>query len=428
MHALKNELIGRIPPAAFEIEEAVLGSMMMLRDSYCDYFFRLTVDHFYKPANRIVYNAIKKIHESGEFPDLISVEAILSDSGELDIVGGVVGLLDITGSATSNTEYHIEILHDRMIRRSAIHQCTEIINSAYESDAYVVLDKLSAASIGIGADSVKPASLTGSQIIEREKNAPVAERLYTGVRKLDEVLYESCGLVRGQVELTIADSGHGKTQYAMWKASRLMKRGYKVHWIQLEDYDTSTAEYFAKVCGDFMDNVRICHSLREIEDIKRECRRVKKEFRSDYIVFDYVQNIDANKKERSGNVEYISQQITRLAQDLNVVCHPLSQVTIDYGKRHGWRQEPNYGDVRWSQQLKQDAHIITSVFRPKMVDGLIEGENVLDWDGRKQPLDSVYVRQCKVRKGKQEIKRLQLIHLDHGLEILAKQEEPHVSW
>jgi len=422
MEAVRSEIAGRIPPAAIDLEVSVLGAMLTSRETYYDFFYRLSADHFYSPQNRIVFDAIKKVHESNEAPDLVSVEAILTDSGTLPQIGGINTLFDMTNAASFNTEFHIEILHDRMIRRNAILECTEIIKQAYEADAYVVLDRMSAASTGIGSGSVKPASLTPSQIMEREKNAPVAEKLYTGTRKLDEVLYPDCGLVRGEVELTIADSGHGKTQYAMFKAAKLMQRGYKVHWIQLEDYDTSTAEYFARVCGEYRDNVKICHSLRDIEDLKRECRRVKKEFKSDYIVFDYVQNIDANKKERSGNVEYISQQITRLAQDLNVVCHVLSQVTIDYGKRHGWRQEPNYGDVRWSQQLKQDAHIITSVFRPKMVDGLIEGEHVLDWDGRQQPMDSVYVRQCKVRKGKQEIKRLQLIHVDHGLELYTNRE------
>jgi len=107
---------------------------------------------------------------------------------------------------------------------------------------------------------------------------------------------------------------------------------------------------------------------------------------------------------------------------LNVFCHPLSQVSINYSIRSGWKQEPSYGDVRWSQQLKQDAHIITSVFRPCKIESLaLSQDKAKDWNDNMIPYDSVFIKQAKVRHGKQEWKRLHMIHTDDGLKPYANE-------
>ena len=129
--------------------------------------------------------------------------------------------------------------------------------------------------------------------------------------------------------------------------------------------------------------------------------------------------MDCSQKFQADKIEFVSKELRKLAKHLRVVVHLLSQVTIA-GDRRGWKLEPTYNDVRWSKQLKQDAHLMTSVFRPNKVDELIEvdlmGTNkVKDWNGNKQPFDSVYSRQVKVRGGKQEFSRLHMIHGDLGL-------------
>lgn len=407
-----------IPPQAIEIEESVLGAMIMDSPSVDVALETLSDDDFYKPSHRKIFQTISGLAAEKIPIDLLTVENHLKDSKLLDQVGGVGTLTQLTRCMTiGNMDSYCQIIKEKSMLRQIILKCQDLQKQAYDTskDPYGVMDSFSNAAHVINSDG-KIHSLTPSQIFEREKNTPKAEQLFTGNHTIDTSLCEHAGRTKGQVHLSIADSGHGKTAFGLLMAELLLQAGYKVHWFQLEDYDTVTAEYFRKVCGGNMDNIRICHDLYDIEAIKREARTVKREHGTDYIVFDYVQNIEAAKKTRSDQVEYISQQVTRIAKDLNVVSHVLGQITIDYGMRTGWKQEPRFGDVRWSQQLKQDAHIITSVFRPSRIESLtISDDQVKDWNDNPQPFNSVYVKQAKVRYGKQLYKRMHLIHTDKGL-------------
>ncbi len=339
------------------------------------------------------------------------------------MIGGSTYLADLTrfSGISGNAEYYCQILTERAVLRKVIQSCQSIVKQAYEPDAdpYRIMNEITQATQSIDGGIKAIHSLTPQEIFEREDKKPVAQKLLTKVKQMDEGIYKDSGLYRGHVELTIADSGHGKTQYALYKAELLLRQGYKVLWFQLEDYDLNTAKHFAINCPEFMNNIYICDNLYDIEEIKREARILNRDIGIDYIVLDYVQNIEASKQNRANQVEYISQQITRMAKDLNAICHPLSQVTINYNTRSGWAQEPSYGDVRWSQQLKQDAHIITSVFRPSRLDTLVKqvsGEKrIEDWTGSTQAFNSVYIRQAKNRYGEQTYKRLHLIHSDRGL-------------
>lgn len=423
-----EEKQGRIPPQATEVEQSVLGAMLIEREAAEIALELLEPEDFYKPANKQIFEVIGTLVKRNDEADLLSIENELHDKNLLDYVGGSGYLADLTRSVSSaaNIDYHAQIISEKSIKRNLILHCNEIIKMAYDpaSDTCDLIDDWSRRVAEVDQGIRNTHSHTPSEIFEREENEPIAEKILLGIPRLDEGIYEHT-MRRGQVELTIADSGHGKTQFALYKAVNLMKQGYQIGWFQLEDLDVETANYFERRVPDYRDNVFICHDLYDIEDIKREARRLKREHDVAYLVFDYVQNIECNKKNRTDQVEYISQQITRLAKDLKVFCHPLSQITMSYGTRHKWSQEPSYGDVRWSQQLKQDAHIITSVFRPSRIKELITDDgNVLNWEDKKVPYNSVFVKQAKVRYGKQEWKRLHMIHTDCGLELYTPLEDP----
>lgn len=416
-----------IPPQAIEIEESVLGMMLLESEAAHLAIELLDSDQFYKSAHKTIFQTISGLLAEHEQPDMLSLEQTLRDTGKLDEIGGKKYIIDLiqSVSSTSKVEDYCKIIQEKALMRSIILHCSDIQKAAYDSsqDPYGVVDKFTAAASGLEGNAKPSHFLTPSQIFKREENKPQYEKLYTGNQTIDHSLCEHAGLTKGHVHLTIADSGHGKTAFALYMAEMLMQRGYKVAWVQLEGMDVETAEYYRDVCNEHRDNIYICQDLYEIEDLKRDLYKAKREFDIDYVVFDYVQNIEANKRNRSDQVEYISQQITRLAKKLNVVCHPLGQVTIDYGLRTNWKQEPRFGDVRWSQQLKQDAHIITSVFRPSRIETLAVNEDqIKDWNDNLQPFNSVYVKQAKVRYGKQLYKRMHLIHTDKGLKPYANEQ------
>lgn len=416
---------GRIPPQAIEIEESVLGSCMMDTNATDYVLDSLAEADFYSPANVEVFKAIKSLHKKKAPIDPHTIEQELKDTNVFHYLPG--GHIDEMSARCNigSVEHDCQILKEKSIKRRIILDCSKIIEDAYDiTDAYTVIDSLNKAADGVEGRTKHKHSLTPAEIFHREENEPVQEKLLFGDEKLDEGLYSDAGSRKGHVKLTIADSGHGKTSVGLWEAELLLKRGYRGAWFQLEDYDVNTARHFERNVPELMNNIHICHDLYEIEDIKREARKLNREYGLDFIVFDYVQNIEATKKTGAESVEYISKQITRMAKDLNVLCCPLSQVTLDYKLKRGWSLEPSKGHVRWSQQLKQDAHVIVSVFRPSEITELVANETqVKDWDDNLHPINSVWIKQAKVRYGKRFFKRYHLIHTDKGIKPYSQIQE-----
>lgn len=400
---------------AHEIEEAVLGTCLTDIHGFRDVKEKIDIQCFGVAANRTIYEHCLKFEE----PDLILVERSIGQ--QLDRIGKDY-LLNLTMSATARIDEYCQILIEKKIARQ-IHAAANSVltHLEREGDIYHTLDEFVRSTQDLGAQTKDKHSLRPSEIFEREANTPLQEKLYTGDSKLDAGIYRESGMKRGHVKMIIADSGHGKTSYALYEAECLLRKGYRVHWFQLEDYDVNTARHFEANVPDHMDNLLICHDLVDIEDIKREARKHKREFETDYIVIDYVQNIEGNRRTRSDAVEYISQQITRMAKELNVVVSVLSQVTLDYKAKNGWSLEPSKGNVRWSQQLKQDAHAIVSVFRPAEIAELIMDGEVKDWKGNLHPINSCWIRQAKVRYGEKDFRRYHMIHLDNGLKPFERE-------
>lgn len=401
-------------PQAIDVERSILGSL--LTGTAFDLVFLTEVD-FYDARHREIFKTIKLLHDSGSNIDLITVSDKLKSHEDY--------IIDLTSETAYDMHIndYCKIVKEKAIRRNVIQKSTEAINDAYDDiELNVVLDKIAQID---NDDTSQKRTYTPKEILKRDELKPKAQKLFLGYSDLDHGIYGD-SLCKGQVELTIADSGHGKTQYALFKAESLLRRGYKVAWFQLEGYDSETAKHMINNEIKETDNMFITDSLYDIEDIKRESRRLNREHDLDFIVFDYVQNVECSQNiSRTEKVEYISKQITKMAKELNVVCNPLSQITISYNTRFGWKQEPSYGDVRWSQQLKQDASIITSVFRPSRIESLcVSEEHVLDWNDKQVPYNSVYIKQAKVRHGVQEWRRFHMIHTDKGIKPYTDENYP----
>ena len=413
---------GLLPPQAIEYEEGILGTCLVLHECYDTIKATLTPDYFYKPRHKTIFQAMLKC----DIPDTLSVMQVLRDSGKFEEVGEIS---ELTKYCTSRVDHYLDVIVERYHRRKMIGELSNSIRMLYDvtEPLEVIQDKVHNSSI-IG--DVDNGLINALEIIEREKTRPKAEQLYTGYKQLDEGLLHH-GMKRGRTILTIADSGHGKTQFAMFVAEKLLRKGCKIAWFQLEGYDADTANYMHTIAGSHAENIFIADSLFDIESIKRQCRIMKKEIGLDYVVIDYIQNVEHGNKRlsKTEQTENVSKEITRLAKELNIVMNPLSQVTISYDSRPGWKAEPKYGDVRWSQQLKQDAALILSVFRPAKIESLIKESplgsiSVLNWKQESVNYNSVFIKQAKNRYGEQDWRRLHLIHTyDKGLQILENFRE-----
>lgn len=417
---------GRIPPQAVEVEESILAGLLLNVDFES---VNLQADDFYKPANRHIFETMGKLYESGVNIDIVTVSNKLRDMNLLDQVGGEGFIIDLTKSFYHSFEMddYCEIVKEKSARRKIILSCNEAIKNAYDQSIEITKVVDDVAQVGLEEIVSKEYSLTPEEIKQRDKDNPKAEKLWFGYSDLDYGIFGD-SFRRGQVVLTMADSAHGKTAVTIALVKMLLQQGRYVHWFQLEGYDSETAQAMMDISNH--ENIKICDSLDDIEDIKRESRKINRERKregigTDLLVFDYVQNIECSQKiSKTEKVEYISRQVTKLAKELNCVSNPLSQVTIE-STRIGWQQEPRYNDVRWSKQLKQDASTMISVFRPSRIESLVvDDENVQDWNGNKVPYDSVFIKQVKVRHGKQEHKRFHMLHHNDGLKPYKDEKMP----
>ena len=319
------------------------------------------------------------------------------------------------------------ILKDNADRRKLTKSLTQATQLAHNPSTtmdqlMMEIDKLSGE-----LDEATPVdALTPTQIFEREQSQPKKEKLVTGEPKIDNQLYQHVGLHKGDINVILADSGHGKTQWSTSLASKLAVQGYQGLWFQMEDYDVNTATQLAMQAVAHADNVRIVDTTDDIDEIKRLCRLAKIEGGLDFVVIDYIQEVYAQGRydSRTLEINYVTKILKQIAKELNVLVIVPSQVTISEYNRSGWQLEPKYKDAQWAQVIKNVAHCMTSVFRPNMVESLILMDalgnlKVKGWrDGDVHAYESVFIKVVKSRRGQLTHERIKMLHhKDLGLKI-----------
>ena len=136
---------GKLPPQALDLEEAVLGALMLEKDPLTAVIDKLKPESFYKEAHQRIFSAIYNLFQKAEPVDSLTVTSELKSTGELEIVGGPYYIAQLTGkiASTANSEYHAHIILQKFIQRELIRISSEIIEDAYEdtTDVFDLLDK-----------------------------------------------------------------------------------------------------------------------------------------------------------------------------------------------------------------------------------------------------------------------------------------------
>ena len=136
---------GRVPPQAIDLEEVVLGAMMLEKNAVNSVIDMLTPDVFYKESHQLIFTAIKDLFGKSEPIDILTVTNQLKSSGNLEVVGGPYYISQLTNRVVSsaNIEYHARIILQKYIQRQLIVISSEIIKEAYEdtTDIFDLLDK-----------------------------------------------------------------------------------------------------------------------------------------------------------------------------------------------------------------------------------------------------------------------------------------------
>ena len=131
---LSQFVFGKVPPQARDLEEAVLGAVMLEKDALPSIVDFLKPEGFYVEAHQIIYKAIVKLFNDSQPIDILTVAEGLRKTGELDLVGGSYYITELTNrvATAANVEYHARIIAQKYIQRELIRTSTEIVKEAFE--------------------------------------------------------------------------------------------------------------------------------------------------------------------------------------------------------------------------------------------------------------------------------------------------------
>ncbi|TSA30398.1 MAG: replicative DNA helicase, partial [Bacteroidetes bacterium] len=218
---------GKIPPQAIDLEEAVLGAMMLEKDPLTEVIEILQPEIFYKEAHQIIFATIQKLFASTEPVDILTVTEALRKSGELDLVGGPYYITMLTNRVASaaNIEYHAHILLQKYIQRELIRISSEIIKDAYEdtTDVFDLLDKAENNLFFISENSLRRTYRSMQSIVKEaiqeiaagQKHEGHLRGVGSGFTELDRV---TGGWQRSDLVILASRPGMGKTAFALTMA------------------------------------------------------------------------------------------------------------------------------------------------------------------------------------------------------------------
>jgi replicative DNA helicase len=136
--------LGKLPPQALDLEEAVLGALMLEKDALSAVIDILKPEVFYKDAHQKIFESIQILFTASSPVDILTVTAQLRQQGNLEMIGGAFYITELTNRVASaaNIEYHARIISQKFIQRELIRISTDIINQSYEdtSDVFELLD------------------------------------------------------------------------------------------------------------------------------------------------------------------------------------------------------------------------------------------------------------------------------------------------
>lgn len=189
---------GKLPPQALDLEEAVLGAMMIDKKGVDEVIDILQPDAFYKDAHKYIFEAIVQLFTDTQPIDLLTVSAQLKKNAKLDLVGGDFYLIQLTQkiSSSAHIEFHSRIILQKFIQRSLIKISSEIIEESYDetTDVFDLLDKAESKLYEVTQGNIKRSSETAQSLVIQAKkrieeiaNKEGLSGVATGFEKLDKV-------------------------------------------------------------------------------------------------------------------------------------------------------------------------------------------------------------------------------------------------
>ncbi len=395
---------GKLPPQAIDLEEVVLGAMMIDKKGVDEVIDILSADVFYKQSHQHIFEAIHMLFENSEPVDLLTVASQLKKSSTLEAAGGEFYLVQLTQkvSSSAHIEFHARIILQKYIQRSLIKISNEIIEESYDetTDVFDLLDTAESKLYEITQGNIKRSSETAQQLViqAKKKIQEIANReglsgIPSGFDRVDKL---TSGWQPSDLIIIAARPGMGKTALTLSMARNMaVEHNIPVAFFSLE---MSSVQLITRLISSETGlsseklrtgnlekheweqlNVKV-NGLEKaplfiddtpslsIFDLRAKARRLSSQHGIKLIMIDYLQLMTAGGSQKGGNREQeistISRNLKALAKELAIPVIALSQLSRAVETRGGSKR-PLLSDLRESGAIEQDADIVSFIYRPE---------------------------------------------------------------
>lgn len=400
MVKIETHVLGMIPPHSLEAEQSVLGAMIINKEAINTAIEQIHPEDFYKEANKEIFKAIIELFNRNEPVDLITLSEELKRRGNLENIGGVTYLADLSGGVaiTSNIKYYCDIVEEKSILRRLIQSCDEIMGKSYEDSEEVgsIIEQAEKNIFDItqgrhreGFSPIKEVLLDSfSRIEEMAANQGQLTGLTTGFIDIDNKL---SGMQKSDLILLAARPSMGKTALGINIAvNSAIKANASVAIFSLEMSKEQLAQRMISsvahvdlqkiISGRLAEDewIKIINAMAPLSqseisiddtagislmEMMAKCRRLKIEKGLDLVVIDYLQLMESSGRQenRQQEISAISRGLKGLAKEMECPVVALSQLSRAPELRSDHR--PILSDLRESGAIEQDADVVMFLYR-----------------------------------------------------------------
>jgi replicative DNA helicase len=397
-----EESLGKLPPQAPELEESVLGAILLEKNAIVQVVDIVKPDDFYLEAHKVVYEAVLSLYKQDKPIDLRTVKVELERMGALDTVGGAYFLAEITSkvSSAANIEYHARIIAEMSIRRSIITDYGSIIHDSYDHtiDVFELLDRAQKALDDIAGNHLKGSFKSSDKIymdaiesMQKRRNQTGIVGAPCGYLSIDRI---TGGWQNQTLIIIAARPSMGKSAFVgnvarnaavdfkipvaifslEMSSLQFMNRMIsaeseveldKIFKANFSDYEMAQiGQLSGRLHGApiFIDDT----AALTILEVRAKARRLKADKGIKLIIIDYLQLMkgDSNAGNREQEIASISRGLKQLSKELDIPVIALSQLGRGVETRGGDKR-PMLSDLRESGAIEQDADIVMFLYRPE---------------------------------------------------------------
>ena len=443
LKSVNRKIDGKLPPQAIELEEAVLGALMLDNEALSDTIDILKPEYFYKMEHQKIFDAIIILFNESKPVDILTIIEQLKKSGELESIGGAFYITQLTNNVASsaNTEYHARIIVEKFIQRSLIQISSNIIKDSFDEtiDVFDLLSNAEQELFSVTEGSLrksysKMSELISSAInnIEELKNKEDGlSGVPSGFSRLDRV---TSGWQKSDLIIIASRPGMGKTALALtmcrniainhkipvgifsleMSTDQLVNRlisseseipSNKLRRGNLEEYEFVQLHEKIKDLAEAPIYIDDTPGLSVFE-LRAKARRLVKNHGVKIIIVDYLQLMTAGGNKignREQEISTISRSLKGIAKELKIPVIALSQVNRGVESRTSTSKRPILADLRESGAIEQDADIVTFIYRP-------EYYKIYEWENSDDSRGQAEIIIAKHRNGSLENIRLKFIN------------------